>query len=223
MIKVAKAHEKTCQEYQIHKQAHSMAPRVTTPILCYKQVLCQSLFRKALLRGPVANADAHTIMVNALPMGLHAAAVARRTTGLSNVEILGGGSVHLVAHPPWEGHRSRDNEDSMASSSTKAGDEEEEEGTSTPNKPGAGWGCGGKPHKIAALTVTEFLPGPAHPPKVTGLGNEVVSMNADLLRPAHPPRTTGEQFINTFACDALTGNGNEEYSLPSSNLGQGLH
>ena len=33
MIKVAKAHERTCQEYQIHKQAHSMAPPVTTPIL----------------------------------------------------------------------------------------------------------------------------------------------------------------------------------------------
>ena len=26
MIEVAKAHERTCQEYQIHKQAHSMAP-----------------------------------------------------------------------------------------------------------------------------------------------------------------------------------------------------
>ena len=26
MIKVAKAHERTCQEYQIHKQAHSVAP-----------------------------------------------------------------------------------------------------------------------------------------------------------------------------------------------------
>ena len=26
MTEVAKAHERTCQEYQIHKQAHSMAP-----------------------------------------------------------------------------------------------------------------------------------------------------------------------------------------------------
>ena len=26
MIEVAKTHERTCQEYQIHKQAHSMAP-----------------------------------------------------------------------------------------------------------------------------------------------------------------------------------------------------
>ena len=33
MIEVAKAHERTCQEYQIHRQAHSVAPPVTTPIL----------------------------------------------------------------------------------------------------------------------------------------------------------------------------------------------
>ena len=33
MIEVAKAHERTCQEYQIHKQAHSVAPPVTTLIL----------------------------------------------------------------------------------------------------------------------------------------------------------------------------------------------
>ena len=66
--------------------------------------------------------------------------------------------------------------------------------------------------------VTEFLPGPAHPPKVTGsgLGHKVVSIKADLSRPAHPPKTTGEQFINTFACDALTSNGNELYDPPSN-------
>ena len=51
---------------------------------------------------------------------------------------------------------------------------------------------------------------------MTGPGNEVVSMNTDLSRPAHPPKTTGEQFINTFMCDFLTGNGNEEYRLPTS-------
>ena len=48
MIKVAKTHERACQEYQIHKQTHSMAPPVTTPILCYKQVLYQSLFSKVI-------------------------------------------------------------------------------------------------------------------------------------------------------------------------------
>ena len=58
-----------------------------------------------------------------------------------------------------------------------------------------------------ALTVTEFLQGPAHPPKVTGPGNkEVVSIKADLSRPAHPPKVSGEQIINTFASDALTSN-----------------
>ena len=40
-------------------------------------------------------------------------------------------------------------------------------------------------------------------------------MNADRSRPAHPPKTTGEQFINTFVCDALTSSGNE-YNLPSN-------
>ena len=51
---------------------------------------------------------------------------------------------------------------------------------------------------------------------MTGLGNEVVSIKADLLRPSHPPKTTGEQFINTFVCDALTSNGNEMYDPPSN-------
>ena len=84
------------------------------------------LFRKALPRRPVANVDSHTTMVNALPIGLHAVSVARRTTGFSNVEGLGGGIVHLDTHPPQEGHRSRDNKDSVASNSTKAGDMEKE-------------------------------------------------------------------------------------------------
>ena len=76
IIEVAKAHERTCQEYQIHKQAHSMAPPVTTPILWFKPALCRSLFRKALPRKPVASADALTAMVIAQLKELHAASVA---------------------------------------------------------------------------------------------------------------------------------------------------
>ena len=64
--------------------------------------------------------------------------------------------------------------------------------------------------------VTDFLPGPTHPPKVTGLGNQVVSIKADLLRSAHPLKTTGEQFINNFVCDTLSINGNELYDSPSN-------
>ena len=70
-----------------------------------------------------------------------------------------------------------------------------------------------------ALTVTG-LSGPQHPPKVDGLGGnktkESVSMKAGLSRPAHPPKVSGEPFINTFACDALTSNGNELYDPPSN-------
>ena len=51
---------------------------------------------------------------------------------------------------------------------------------------------------------------------MTGSGSEVASTNVDLSRPAHSPKTTGEQFINTFVCNALRGNGNEEYSLTSN-------
>ena len=58
-----------------------------------------------------------------------------------------------------------------------------------------------------------------HPPKVTGLGTKDASIKAGLLGPAHPPKTAGEQFTNTFTCDALRGNGNEGYSF-SSNKGK---
>ena len=51
---------------------------------------------------------------------------------------------------------------------------------------------------------------------MTGSGTKVVSIKAGLPGPVHPPKTAGEQFINTFACDALRGNGNEEYILPSN-------
>ena len=70
-----------------------------------------------------------------------------------------------------------------------------------------------------ALTVTG-LSGPQHPPKVDGLGGnktkEFVSMKAGLSRPAHPPKVSGEPIINTFACDALTSNGNGLYEPPSN-------
>ena len=70
-----------------------------------------------------------------------------------------------------------------------------------------------------ALTVTG-LSGSQHPPKVDGPGKdetkESVSMNADLVRPAHPPKVSGEQFHNTFTCDALISNGNELLDPPSN-------
>ena len=73
----------------------------------------------------MASVDAHTTMVTAQPIEPHVASVAIKITGLSNVEALGGGTVQPVAHPPWEGHRT-DRDAQVATSQTKAGDEEEE-------------------------------------------------------------------------------------------------
>ena len=134
MIEVAKAHKRTCQEYQIHKQAHSMA----NPSNSYSNPLIQTnalskSFQKGPPRKPVASADAHTTTVKAELTGPHAVSVASQITGLSNVEAPGGGTVQPVAHPPREGHRI-DRDASAATSHTKAGGEEKEE-TSSRNLP----------------------------------------------------------------------------------------
>ena len=182
---------------------------------------CRSLFRKALPRKPVASVDAHTAMVIAQPTGPHAASVAVKITGLSNVEALGGGTVQPVAHPPREGHRTErcfsGNKPNKGRGRGRGGNVKQK---STPERPGSGRGRGGgKPFKTNALTVTG-LSGSQHPPKVDGPeGDETkesVSMNADLPRPAHPPKVLGEQFYNTLTCDALASNGNELYDPPSN-------
>ena len=142
-------YERTCQEYQIHKQAHSMA----NPSNSYSNPLIQTnALSKSFQKGPPK-------------------------------KICG-----------------------------KCG--------SIPKRPGSGHGRGGgKPFKTNALTVTG-LSGSQHPPKVDDPeGDETkesVSINADLPRPAHPPKVSGEQFYNTFACDALISNGNELYDPPSN-------
>ena len=73
-----------------------------------------------------------------------------------------------------------------------------------------------KTHKAFTLIVTEnLLSGPSYPPKVKYSGSEGtkdLSMKAGQQEPADPPKPTGEQSNNTFTCDALRGNGNEEYN-----------
>ena len=157
------------------------------------------------------------------PTEPHAVSVAGQITGPSNVGAPGGGTVQPVAHHPREGHRI----DRGHSSGNKPPNKGKGRGRggnvkqrSTPKRPGSGRGRGGgKPFKTNALTVTG-LSGSQHPPKVDGLeGDETkesVSMNADLSRPAHPPIVSGEQFHNTFTCDALISNGNELYDPPSN-------
>ena len=78
----------------------------------------------------MANVDALTTMGNAQLMVLHAVSVAIKISGISNVQAPGGGTVQLVTHPPWEGHRI-DNGNSVASKPTKAGDMEEASSSSS--------------------------------------------------------------------------------------------
>ena len=131
MIEVAKAHERTCQEYQIHKQAHSMA----NPSNSYTNPLIQTnALSKSFQKGPprktCGSADAHTAMVIAQPTEPHAVSVAGQIIGPSNVGAPGGGTVQLVAHHPQEGHRIDRDAPVATSRPTKAKEEEEEETSS---------------------------------------------------------------------------------------------
>ena len=106
-----------------------MALPVTTPIFCYKQALCQSFQKDPPKKTCGKCGQSHN----------HGECSAYGTTcsscgknqWLSNVEALGGGTVQLVTHPSQEGHKI-DNKDSAASSSTKAGDEEEATSSTDP-------------------------------------------------------------------------------------------
>ena len=223
MIENAKAHERTCQEYQIHKQAHSMA----NPSNSYSNPLIQTnALSKSFQKGPPkktcgkcgcshnhGDCPAHGTTCGKCGHLNHWTQQCR-SSGRRNSS---------TGHSPSRGrpqNRQRcfsGNKPNKGRGRGRGGNIKQK---STPKRPGNGHGRGGgKPFKTNALTVTG-LSGSQHPPKVDGLGGnktkESVSMNADLPRPAHPPKVSGEQFYNTFACDALISNGNELYDPPSN-------
>ena len=223
MIEVAKAHERTCQEYQIHKQAHSMA----NPSNSYANPLIQTnALSKSFQKGPPkktcgkcgrshshGDCPAYGTTCSKCGWPNHWAQQCR-SSGRRNSS---------TGHSPSPG-RPQNRQRCFSGNKTSKGKGQGRGGNnkqrSTPKRPGSGRGRGGgKPFKTNALTVTG-LSGSQHPPKVDGPeGDETkesVSMNADLSRPAHPPKPSGEQFHNTFACDALTSNGNELYDPPSN-------
>ena len=226
MIEVAKAHERTCQEYQIHKQAHSMAP----PSNSYSDPLMQtSALSKSFQKGPPMKTCGKCGCSHS-----HGECPAHGTTcskcGRMNhwaQQCRSSGRNSSTGRSPSPGrpqNRQRwfsGNKPNKGRARGGGGGKQK----SIPNKrPGNGRGRGGgKPFKTNALTVTG-LSGPQHPPKVDGLGGnetkESVSTKAGLLRPAHPPKVSGEPFINTFKCGALTSNGNGLYEPPPSNQGK---
>ena len=224
MIEVAKAHERTCQEYQIHKQAHSMA----NPSNSYTNPLIQTnALLKSFQKGPPrktcgkcgrshSHGDCPAYRTTCSKCGRpNHWAQQCRSSGRRNSST---GRSPSLGRPQNRQRCTSGNKQPNKGKGRGRGANVKQR--STPKRPGSGRGRGGgKPFKTNALTVTG-LPGSQHPPKVDGPGKdetkEYVSMNADLARPAHPPKVSGEQFHNTFACDALISNGNELYDPPSN-------
>ena len=223
MIEVAKAHERTCQEYQIHKQAHSMA----NPSNSYANPLIQTnALSKSFQKGPPkktcgkcgrshshGDCPAYGTTCSKCGWPNHWAQQCR-SSGRRNSST---GRSPSPGRPQNGQRRSSGNKPNKGRGRGRGGNNKQR---STPKRPGSGHGRGGgKPFKTNALTVTG-LSGSQHPPKVDGPeGDETkesVSMNADLSRPAHSPKVSGEQFYNTFACDALSRNGNELYDPPTN-------
>ena len=223
MIEVAKAHERTCQEYQIHKQAHSMA----NPSNSYSNPLIQTnAFSKSFQKGPPkktcgkcrrshshGDCPAYGTTCSKCGRPNHWAQQCR-SSGRRNSST---GRSPSPGRPQNRQRCSSGNKPNKGRGRGKGGNIKQK---STPKRPGSGRGRGGgKPFKTNALTVTG-LSGSQHPPKVDDpegdRTKESVSMNADLPRPAHPPKVSGEQFYNTFTCDALISNGNELYDPPSN-------
>ena len=224
MIEVAKAHERTCQEYQIHKQAHSMA----NPSNSYANPLIQTnALSKSFQKGPPrktcgkcrrshshGDCPAYGTTCSKCGQPNHWAQQCR-SSGRRNSST---GCSPSLGRPQNRQRRSSGNKPPNKGKGRGRGGNVKQR--STPKRPGSGCGRGGgKPFKTNALTVTG-LSRSQHPPKVDGPeGDETkesVSMNADLSRPAHPPKVSGEQFHNTFTCDALISNGNELYDPPSN-------
>ena len=224
MIEVAKAHERTCQEYQIHKLTHSMV----NPSNSYANPLIQTnALSKSFQKGPprkTCGKCRHSHSHSDCPAyGTTCSKCGRpnhwaqqcRSSGRRNSST--GRSPSPGRPQNRQRHSSGNKPPNKGKGRGRGGNVKQR---STPKRPGSGHGRGGgKPFKTNALTVTG-LSGSQHPPKVDGPeGDETkesVSMNADLSRPAHPPKVSGEQFHNTFACDALISNGNELYDPPSN-------
>ena len=203
MIKVAKAHERTCQEYKIHKQAHSVA----APSNSYSNPLIQTnALSKSFQKGPPKktcgkcrcshshrDCPAHSTTCSKCGHMNHWAQQCR-SSGRRNSS---------TGRSPSPG-RPQNRQRCFSSNKPKKGRERGGGGSgkqkSTPKRLGSGHGRGAdKPFKMNALTVTGLLR-PQHPPKADGLGGnkteESVSMNAGISRPAHPPKVSDEPFIN---------------------------
>ena len=126
MIEVAKAHERTCQEYQIHKQAHSVAARSNS----YSNPLIQTnALSKSFQKGPPKKTCGKCGCSHShgdCPVhGTTCSKCGHLNHWAQQCRSSGRRTAQPVTHPPWEGHRI-DRDASVATSQTKAEDMEEE-------------------------------------------------------------------------------------------------
>ena len=199
MIEVAKAHERTCQEYQMHKQAHlGGASNYTNPLL-QTNALTKSFQKHPPKRpcGKCGRSHSHGdcpaagATCNSCGKKNHWSTVCRTR-----------GAVHLDVHPPGKGHNNRGKGDQAASSSRRA--KEVEVATSLETRRPLPKGHSSQRHTSSSPSrVTEpQLSTPSHPPKVIGTDSKEETVKqvkpAGLSRPAHPPKVAGETFINYF-------------------------
>ena len=214
MIEVAKAHERTCQEYQIHKQAHTASASNYTNPLLQTSTLSKSFQRHPPKRtcGKCGRAHqkgdcpAQGATCNTCGKKNHWSTVCRSTG-----RRLSSSGQTPSPRRPQHPRQKRPSGKFFKKGKGGSGNQYSGTKTATPKRPN-------KPHKYKAhsLTVTEpQLATPAHPPKVIGETSKEETVKqvkpAGLSRPAHPPKDAGETFINSFMCDALHSIGNEEY------------
>ena len=168
MIELAKAHERTCQEYQIYKQAHSVA----APSNSYSNPLIQTnALSKSFQKGPPKktcakcrcshshrDCPAHSTTCSKCGQLNHWAQQCR-SSGRRNSST---GHSPSPGRPQNRQRRFSGNKPNKGRGRGGGGSGKQK---STPKRPGGGHGRGGgKPFKTNALTVTG-LPRPQHPPK----------------------------------------------------------
>ena len=215
MIEVAKAHERTCQEYQIHKQAHSRPASSYVNPLLQTHALSKS-FQKFPPKRPCGkcgrlhghgDCPAQGATCNSCGKKNHWSTVCRSSGRRHSLT----GRTPSPGRPQQQRQRRPSGKQFFKKGKGGPGKTFSGKKQGTPSKPG-------KPqvNKMHSLTVTEpQLTGPAHPPKVIGPESKEETVKqvkpAGISRPAHPPKATGEHFINTFMCDVLGATGNEVY------------
>ena len=199
MIMVAKSHKKTCQECQIHKQVHSMVA-TPHPSNYFNPLIQTSTLSKSFQKGPpkkICGQCGCSHNHGECPSHGSTCSKCDKQNYWAQQCISSRKRNSSTGHSPSPGRPQQIRQKRFSAKQFNKGrghrEGNKQQQWFTPNKkPGKGQGQGGNTYKTAALMVTEFLSGLAHPPKLTGLGNKVVSIKADLSRPAHPPKTTGE-------------------------------